>query len=62
VIRVHGTPSARLIQESWTVGVEVQPDGTAILSGTFADQPDVLGFLGALIGAGHTLLSVECLG
>ena len=62
VIRVRGIPSASLVRESWVVGVEVRADGTTVLNGTFADQPDVLGFLRALIGAGHVLVSVECLG
>ena len=62
VIRVRGIPGASLTRESWVVGVEVRSDGTTVLNGTFADQPDVLGFLRALIGAGHVLVSVECLG
>jgi len=62
VICVRGIPSASLVRESWAVGVEVRPDRTTVLNGTFADQPDMLGFLRALIGAGHVLVSVECLG
>jgi hypothetical protein len=44
------------------VRVERLPDETTLLSGRFADQPDILDFLRALIGAGYEVVSVECLG
>jgi hypothetical protein len=62
VIRVRGAPGAKLTREAWDVRVEHQPDGTTVLSAEFADQPDLLGFLRALVGAGCEIISVECLG